>query len=214
MAEGRRLGAERLEQRDLHASVRDMVVAPDDMGDAHVDVVGDGRQRIEIGAVLADQDRIGERGEVDRLLAAHKIVPLDLGTLRFHRIVAEVRQQETPVRPAPVGLVFRDLRMGKLQRLAAIDRRQPARAADLAPEVQLLRRLVAGVEQSCPLQLVDGRFIDLEAPRLVFGRVLEDAEPMQVVEDRVGDTPAWTAPRRCRRSAGRTGRCSSWRTAS
>ena len=82
VAEGRRLGAQRLEQRDLHAGIGDMVVAADDVGDAHVDVVGDGRQRVEIGAVLAHQDRIGQRGEVDRLLAAHQIVPLDLGALR------------------------------------------------------------------------------------------------------------------------------------
>ena len=90
------------------------------------------------------------------------------------------------MRPAPVGLVFGDLRVGKLQRLAAVDGRQPARAADLAPEVELLRRLVAGVEQPCPLQPVDGFVVDLESPRLIFGGVLEDAEPMQVVEDRVG----------------------------
>ena len=90
------------------------------------------------------------------------------------------------MRPAPVGLVFGYLRMGELQRLATIDRRQPARAADLAPEVEFLRRLVAGVEQPCPLQPVDGVVIDLESPRLVLGGVLEDAEPMQVVEDRVG----------------------------
>src|SRR5690606_27054850 len=58
--------------------------------------------------------------------------------------------------------------------------------ADLAPEVELLRRFVAGIEQPCPLQPVGGRVIDLESSRLIFGGVLEDAEPMQVVEDRIG----------------------------
>ena len=71
VAEGRRLGAERLEQRDLHAGIGDMVVAADDMGDAQVDVVDDRRQRVEIGAVLAHQHRVGQRGEVDGLVAAH-----------------------------------------------------------------------------------------------------------------------------------------------
>ena len=61
------------------------------------------------------------------------------------------------MRLAAVGLVFRDLRMGQRQRLAAIDRRLAARAADLAPEVEFLRRFVAGVEQACLLQPVDRR---------------------------------------------------------
>ena len=103
VAEVRRLGAERLEQRDLHAGVGDVVVAADDMGDAHVDVVDDRRQRIEIGAVLAHKDRIGQRGEVDGLFAAHQIGPVDFGAFGLQRIAGEVRQQEAPVRLAAFG---------------------------------------------------------------------------------------------------------------
>ena len=65
VTEDRRLGSQRLEQGDLHAGVGDVVVAADDMADAHLDVVDNGGQRIEIRAVLAHQDRIGQRGQID-----------------------------------------------------------------------------------------------------------------------------------------------------
>ena len=81
VAEGRRLGAERLEQRDLHAGIGDMIVAADDMRDAELDVVDHRRQRVEIAAVLAHQHRIGDGGEIDRFGAAHEIVPMDVGAL-------------------------------------------------------------------------------------------------------------------------------------
>ena len=82
-----------------------MVVAANDMADAHLDVVHHRRQRVEIGAVLAHQNRIGQRGEIDGLLAAHQIVPLDFGAFGLQRIAGEIGQQEAPVRPAAVGLV-------------------------------------------------------------------------------------------------------------
>ena len=90
------------------------------------------------------------------------------------------------MRPAAVGLVFGDLLLCQRQRLTAIDRRQAARAAHLAPEIELLRRFVAGIENAGRLQPLDRRVIDLEAPRLIFGGVRKNTQPMQVVEDGVG----------------------------
>ncbi len=186
MAECRRFGAKRLEQRDLHPGVGDVIVAADDMGDAHLDIVGDGRQRVEKRAILAHQHWIGERRKIDGLLAAHDIGPGDLGPLGFLRIVGEIRQQEAPVRLASVGFVLRNLLLRQRQRLAAIDRRQAAAAPHLAPEVEFLRRFVAGVEQAGGPELVGRCLVAINTPRLVFGAVLEDSEPMQVVEDGVG----------------------------
>ena len=50
--------AQRLEDLDLRAGVGDVVLAADHVGDAEVDVVDHRGQRVEIGAVLADQHRI------------------------------------------------------------------------------------------------------------------------------------------------------------
>ena len=74
-----------------------MVLAPHDMRDAGLDVVDDGGEGVEIGAVFADQDRIGEAGRVDALRPAHEVFPLD----------ALAREFETPVRLAAFCLEFR-----------------------------------------------------------------------------------------------------------
>ena len=44
------------------------------------------------------------------------------------------------------------LGLAEFQRLPAIDRRQPARQTQFAPELQLLRRLIAGIKQARRLQ--------------------------------------------------------------
>ena len=59
MAEARRRAGERLENLDLHRSVGDVILATDDMRHAEIDVVDHRGQRVEIGFVLAAQDRIG-----------------------------------------------------------------------------------------------------------------------------------------------------------
>ena len=83
MAEGRRLGAQRLEQLDLRRGIGDVIFAAHHMSDAEVDVVDDARQRIEIAAVGADQHRVRQRGCVDMLLAADEIVPHHVARLEL-----------------------------------------------------------------------------------------------------------------------------------
>ena len=185
MAEGRHFGAQGPKNRHLHAGVGDMVVAANDMRDAHVDVIDHGRQRIEVGPVLTHQDGVRERSKIDRFLAANQVVPVDFGAFRLLRVVLEIGKQKAPVRPAAVGLIFRDLRGRQRQRFAAIDRRQTAGASHLSAQVEFFRRFVAGIKKARRLQFLDGRIIDLEAFRLVFGRVLENAQPVEIVKDRI-----------------------------
>jgi hypothetical protein len=47
------------------------------MRHAEIDVVDHRGQRVEIGSILAAEDRIGERGAIDVAFAAHNIVPAD-----------------------------------------------------------------------------------------------------------------------------------------
>ena len=98
----------------------------------------------------------------------------------------EIGQQEAPVRLAALGLERRLLGLAELQRLAPVDRRQPPRQPYLAAELQLLRRLVAGIELAGRLQPFDGRRVGVEARRLVDDDVRAHAQPMQILLDLVG----------------------------
>src|SRR5919109_582834 len=118
------------------------------MRNAELYVVDHRRQRVEIAAVLADQHGVGDRGEIDRLMSAHQIVPIYIRTARRERIAVEIRQEEAPMRFAAFGLELCPIRLAEPQRLAAIDRRQPPRKQDLALELQLPRRFVAWVEHA------------------------------------------------------------------
>ena len=137
MAEGRRRRPERLEQLDLRRGIGDMILAANDMGDAEIDIVDDGRQRVEIAAIVADQHRVGQRGGIDMLLAAHEIVPDDVARLEL----------EAPMGLAPFGLELRAVFLGQLQGGAVVDRRPPARELPLALELELVRRLIGGIER-------------------------------------------------------------------
>ena len=106
------------------------------------------------------------------------------------------------MRRAAFGLERRDFGRRQRQRLAAVDRRQLSRQPHLAPQVEFLRRLVAWIKQAGSLQPLNRRVISVEAPRLVVRGVWINAQPMQVVQNRVGDIPASSARYRCRRSAG------------
>src|SRR5690606_19060335 len=69
------LGPQRLEYLDLGAGVGDVVLAPDDVGDVHVDVIDDRWQSVEEQAVLADQNRVGHGGGIHLGVPARQVFP-------------------------------------------------------------------------------------------------------------------------------------------
>ena len=75
VAEARRCARERLENLDLHGGIGDVILAANDMRHAEIDVVDHRGQRVEIGSILAAEDRIGERRAIDVAFAAHHVVP-------------------------------------------------------------------------------------------------------------------------------------------
>ena len=193
MAEDRRRAAERLEDLDLHRRVGDVVLAADDMGDAKVDVVDDGRQGVEIGAVLAPQHRIGQRGAVDMAFAAHQVVPAHASSL----------EPEAPVRPAALRLQRGAIVGRQAQRGAIVDRRPAERLLALAAAVELLGRLV-GRDRAGPASR-SSRPPRRRARMRSDWRAIEvgrDAEPGEIGFDRLGVFRAASARGRCRRSAG------------
>ena len=107
--------AQRLENLDLHRCVGHVILAADDVGDAHIRVVGHAREGVERRAVLADQHGIGDGRRVDLLRAANEVVP---GR-------APVFEQEAPMRFAARRLQFLLLLLRELQRGAVVDRGLP-----------------------------------------------------------------------------------------
>src|SRR5690606_28548239 len=148
---------QRLEDLDLGAGVGDVVLSPDDVGDLHVDVVDDRRQRIEEQPVLADQNRVGHGGGVYLGVTARQVFPGD--ALAF--------QLEAPVRTAALGLQRGLFGLGQRQGGAVINGRQAARQLHLAAAVQFVGRFIAGVEATIGLQPSGGLFIAIEPLGLI-----------------------------------------------
>src|SRR5208337_3801933 len=118
-------------------------------------------------------DRIGDGSRVDLLRAADQVVP---GR-------GPMFQEESPVRLAALRFQLALLLLRQLQRRAVIDRREATRHLPLAPALQFLRCLVAGIKPPRLLQLLGRLLIKSEARRLPELLVPGEAEPGQVVPD-------------------------------
>ncbi len=157
-----------------------MVITTNNVGDAEINVIDHRGQRIEVGAILAHQYRIGHRGKIHRLRAADQIVPMHLSTLGVKRIGIEIWQQETPMGLAPLRLEGCFLFVRELQALAAINGWQATREAKLTTTLQLIRRFVAGIKQPGLLQLFDRPAVDIETFRLILHAIRFDAQPIKI----------------------------------
>ena len=74
MTESRRLGTERLKQCDLHTSIGDMIVAPDDVSDPHIHVIHDYAKVVRGRAVGARDDQIVQLGVLERHVAVNDVL--------------------------------------------------------------------------------------------------------------------------------------------
>ena len=116
-----------------------------------------------------------------------------------------------PVRPAAGGFERGALGVGQPQRGAVIDRRTAERLLALATPVELLRRLVGGIETALGFELFGRRVVCRHPLRLAAHEVGLDAEPGEILLDRlrvfglraleVGVVEAQDEA--CRRAAGR-----------
>ncbi len=78
VAKHRHLPAQRLEKWDVLGGVREVVLAADDVGDAHVDIVADHRHVIGRRAVRAQQDEVVEDVRREVHVAAHQVGEADV----------------------------------------------------------------------------------------------------------------------------------------
>lgn len=174
MGEGRHLGIESAEDLDLGGAVGDVILATDHMGDSEGDVVDHPGEAVEIAAVGAHQHGIALARLVDVLGPAHQVVPADfLGG-----------EHEAPVRLSAFAFQARPVGVAELERSAFVDRRAALREQALALELELLRRLVAGIEAADRDQPVAGGIVVLQPVRLpLLARPIE-AKPGKVALDR------------------------------
>ncbi len=175
-----------------------MIVAADDVGDAHVEIVDHDRQHVRRRSVGAEQD------EVVDLLVGDRDPPLD--QVVDHR-VALLRSLDAD----HIGLVFRPVRAVAPVTIDA--ERLALRLGRLARRRQLLLGHVAAIGGAHVQQLMGDLGMALLELRLEIGfAVAADAEPLQPIEDcvdrflgranlvRILDPQADI----CRRDAGRT----------
>ena len=90
------------------------------------------------------------------------------------------------MRPAARSLERGPLGVGQAQRGAVVDRRSAERLLALAPPVELLRRLVGGIEAALRLERFGGGVIGRHPLRLAAHQVGLDAEPGEILLDRLG----------------------------
>ena len=177
--ESRRGGAHRGEHLQLQRSVRHMVLAAYDMGDAHLRVIDRRRQHVEPRSIGAADDRVAHRRGIELLGSPNQIVPNDW------RIMVEL---EAPVRHDAIGLQRGAIGVAQRERRTVIDRRQAAPRGDLALQIELLPRLISGIDPPGVAQLLETRLIDRKARRLPLLAIGDKSEPVQIGANPLDET--------------------------
>ena len=188
MTEHRHAVAERLEQQDVLGRVADVVLAADDVADAHRRIVDDDREVVERRPVAAHDDEVpAEVGRIDLDPVADQVVPRD----------DALADAEAEGALAALGLALRALVRREVGTPAHVARRQLRGLLGLAVGVELLGRAVARVREVLREQPGGRLRVALEALHLSVWRVRPDvlrprdarslvpgdAQPVQPVED-------------------------------
>ena len=140
------------EDLDLRAGIGDMVLTANHVGDPSFNIIDTAGQRVEIRAIGADQNRIRQATRLDRLFAAHQIVP-------DHAVSGQL---EPPMRLAALGFIGGLFSIGQIQSCAIIDGWIAPRALQLALTVKLIGRFITRIEQAHFAQLIGGGIIFAE----------------------------------------------------
>src|SRR5690606_15814814 len=173
--ERRNLGAQRAVDVDLARGVVDVVVAADDIGDAHVEVVDDHREVVGRVAVGAEDDEVVEFGVGDLDAALDLVVP-------GHGAVERVLQADDAIRVVAVGRAL--LAVG-----AVVAGLGTGGHGGLAHGVEFGLRLIGVISLPGRDQLFGDLAIALDAGGLVDrALVVVEAQPCHGFEDRVDRT--------------------------
>ena len=185
MGEGGHVEPERLVDEDLARGVGQVVVAADDVRDAHVRVVAHHGEVVGGGAVGAHDDHVVHHLGREADVAVHGVVELDGPALGGHAQAPHVRLAGLDA-PGRLGRV--EVAAGAVvARVAAL-----VRLGCGALGVQLLLRAEAGVHAAALLHLLERRGVGVRALRLEVGSggsphlgafVPIEPQPLHCVED-------------------------------
>ena len=170
---GRRLGAQRAGKLDLDGRVRDVILAPDDVTDAGLDVVDHGGQRVGGLAVGAAHHRVADMAAPDAHGPAHEVVPHGLGGIEPEAVVGH----------AAFGLEPGTCRGIEREARTVVDRGQAQRLLCLTFGGELVGRLKAGIDAPGGVQPLERRRVAVQALGLADLVVPGEAEPGEVVFD-------------------------------
>ena len=168
---------------DVPGRGREQVLAPDDVGDGHVDVVEHRREVVGGDAVGPQDDEVGQGVVVEDDRAPDQVLD--------HRL-ALVGEPEADRRLAPLGLVGPHLVGAQVAAVAVVAGREAGGLGRLAALLQLLGGAVAEVGVALRDQGVDRGVVAVQALGLhvrPVGAALEvalvpvEAEPAQPVDD-------------------------------
>src|SRR5581483_2303381 len=163
--------AERLEHRNLPRRIREMVVAANDMRDAHEGVIHDHREVVRGIAVRAEDDQVVEYRIVELDAAFDQIVDNRLAGLRRLEPERRLTGRLANISLAAAAIVFL---------------RQPLRNRLLAARVELIRRADTPVRVSSLEQLL--RMVTIQVHTLSLAErpfIPIQADPPHAFDDRI-----------------------------
>ena len=177
VGETRRRSAQCGKHLQLYGAVGDMVFPARNVGDAQIDIVHHRRQHVEPRAIGAAHHRIGQRGGGEMAMAAHAVLPVDIGGF-IH--------SEPPMGFAAFGFQLGLVGIAQRQCGAVVNGRQPARQGNAALQLQLLSGFIAGIGPALCREAGQCVFIAVEAVRLLDLHVRRQAQPGEIVPDGLG----------------------------
>ncbi len=157
---------------DLHLcpGIGHMILAPQHMGDPEINIVHHAGQRVEIRAVAAHQDRVGEALCIHLDRPQKQIIKLDHFRVEF----------ETPMRRPTFRFKSGYFVRCEAEGCPVVDGWLLAGKLALALFVQLIGRFVTRIETACGFQLFHHFAVAIKAIGLTEQFIMGEAEPGKI----------------------------------
>ncbi len=156
---------------NLHASIGYVVFPADNVADPGFQIIHNGSECVQDRAIGPDQNRIGDRRQLDLTFPHYKVAPANNATGEF----------EAPVRHLAVGFCLCALLFGHAEHGAIVHRGTALADLGFALCGQFLLAFKAGVQVAGCLQFFNGGRIAVQPLGLAEGFVPRNAHPFQIL---------------------------------